>query len=218
MSHKSYPSSDRLSTFITGHGLDVTNYEGLLAGAIDAARRSFENDTDHRPFLAATSATERAFDPPTNGPLLFCGSLAVAPTSVTYQPYGSSAETLTLRQDYTLEPSNALSMGEPITRLRFRRRWTTPLAPEQLQSVLITGRWGYATEVPDDAYQAILERGAANVWTQLTQSATGGLLGWKHGERSVDYGDNRWTALNEKWTGKGCNYDKAVSIYRRMGF
>jgi len=216
MAHKSPPSAERLQTFIEGHSLTVTPYLSLLSGAIGGAWDSFNEAIGYRFLPDTNSATLRKFTPPVDGAPLFLDYLCSEPATITYAPAGQTSETLTLNTDYWCEPENALAKHLPITHLEFERRWS---GTRGLRGALqITAFWGAAREIPESVYQALLERGAANLWTQLTQSATGGVLGWKDGDRSVDYGDNRWSALNEKWTGKGCNYDRAVAIYRKMSF
>lgn len=216
----SYPTGGDVQAFIEAAGLTVSDaLSALLEGLANAAAGDFERAVD-RVMLPEATASLRYFDPPVNRDgLLFCDDLAAAPTLLQYMPYGSSAQTLTLGTDYFLLPNNALAKGQPITQIRFRRRWTGPLSESLLQSLQITGRWGYCTTLPYEAWQAVCMRGAWLAWSQVTLGTTGGALSWKDGDRSVDYGVERWSGPLTQWCGNDGNggaYGRIVGQYRRL--
>lgn len=220
VTYAAHPTGEDLQAFLEGNGFELSAaLISLLEGAAAAAATDFGRAAE-RVMLAEATATARTFDPPT-GPhgKLWVDDLAAAPTLVEYVPAGSTAVTLTLAEDYWLKPDNALAKGQPLTQLQFRRRWSLPLAPSLLQSLRVTGRWGYGTRLPADVWQAELMRGAYNVWAQMTFSETGGLLGWKNADRSEDYGVERWTGPLKLWcgdNGSGGVFGRTAAQYRRM--
>lgn len=124
--------------------------------AVNAAKDAFEHFTGWRPFLADASATTWYFDSSEiNGDLSFDGGF-VTVTGVTI---GGTLQTL--NTNYTLEPRNAPNLGQPYTRLNLRTGgygWGTGAyygtAPN---SIAVTGRRGYCTTIPGDAWQAVQE-------------------------------------------------------------
>lgn len=219
----SYPASSDLSAFLSSGGFTVsTALSNQLPLALAAAIADFEKLTERRPFLGDSTESTRYFDPPTNGPLLFIDDLCAAPSAVTYQPAGASAQTLTLRTDYWLEPVNALAKGEPLTQLRFRRRWLQPLCENDRQSIAVTGAWGYAQSVPDNVWWALLGRAGWHVFAHLRQGTTGGKLSEKEGDVAVEYGIENWNQLLYPWVGKpeldgmGGAFGRMVQQYRKL--
>jgi hypothetical protein len=82
---------------------------------------------------------------------------------VVYQPEGSSAETLTQNTDYWLLPYNAAADLEPWTALELRRGFPAPPHPDALhRAIRVTGTWGWAASIPEDAWEAI--RDLAFLW------------------------------------------------------
>lgn len=217
-----YPDGTAVAAFLTTHGITLTAaQEALTDGAASAAAQEFERAVD-RSMLPGSAASLRTFDPPVNrDSVLFCDDLSATPTLVQLAPYGATAETLTLGLDYWLKPDNALAKGEPVTRLQFRRRWTSPLSSALRQSLQITGLWGYAAHLPEDVWLAVCMRAAYGLWSQVTQTATGGLLGWKDEDRSVDYGVERWNSMLATWCGndgRGGIWGQTIGRYRRLSF
>lgn len=218
-----YPDSAAVEAFLEATGLTLTaNQTLLLDGIAAAAAQEFETAVD-RSMLPASAASLRYFDPPVNRDrLLFVDDLSAAPSLVQIVPYGSSAETLAVGVDYRLEPANAVAKREPITRLRLlSRRWLTPLSDTWLQSIQITGLWGYAATLPDDVWQAVCMRAGYLLWQQVVMNTTGGVLGWKDGDRSVDYGIERWTGPLKLWCGddgRSGVWGQTIARYRKLGF
>lgn len=212
-----YPGAEDLQSFLEAAELTLSaELLAQLPTAIAAARKDFENTVD-RIMLAPADAAVRRFDPPAHwrdgGATLFLKRDLAAVTSVVYQPSGSDAETLTEGEDYELEPYDAPEDGQPYTRIRFLvRRWTGPLSARHRGSIRVTGRWGYATEIPEDAWLAMCARGAWRLFGQIAQASTGGMLGWSDADRKVDYGVETWGRLRDIWAAQ---YDGAVNNYKR---
>lgn len=213
-----YPTASDLGAFLDATGL--TNADGTalstalssrLAIAIAASRDRFERDV-HRVMLAASTTTTRSFNPPVSRTgALHIDDLA-ALTSVVYQPQGSEAQTLTVQVDYWIEPINAAAKLEPITRLIFRRRWLEPIWPSMQQSIQVTGKWGYATDLPAAAYEAMLARAALGLLGHIIPLVTGGMTAFTEADVKEDYGSTPLGCSVSLW--KAVDAD-AVRQFRR---
>lgn len=139
-----YPTLAELTARMEAEGLTVpSNAQNRIYAAIER----WEGLTGFKPFLGATSATARTFDPPsTNEYLNFDGGFW-AITSVV-----CDGDTLTETDDYDLLPLNAAADDRPWTALRFRRHMGSKLA-----SIVVTGKRGYAEELPYEVYEAIMD-------------------------------------------------------------
>ena len=217
-----YPTATDLQAFLTAHGVTLTSgQEVQCASAIAAGIADFERATDRKPFLAGPSVA-KVLDPPTmydeGRSILFLKRDLATFTSLVYQPTNGTAETLVRGEDFQLQPYDADDTDEfrPFDRIDFYgRRWLSPHAASVRYSLTLTGTWGYSTILPDDVWQAMLCQGAGGMWTILRQYNTNGMLGWKDGDRSVDYGIQSWSALSDAWAAQ---YQAAVSRYRRLSF
>lgn len=217
MAKTAYPTTADLQSFLEDTGIataDVTAQ--MLAEAALAGRQEFERETG-RTMLGGAADTTLRYDPPTNGQVVVIEDLASL-TRVDYQPQGATAETLTENEDYWLRPYNRaqLPFVEPATSIAFRRVWRSPLPGSVQRSILVVGRHGYGTAAagfPDDAWLAMLARGAWKLGVNVTHRVTGGLLSWKHSDASEDYGVERWANLRAGWNEQ---YQAAVARYARV--
>lgn len=193
-----FPTGAELAQFLVDAGVlasvpgDLDLYESIA----EQSRLEFERDTGWSPFLA--TGETRYWDP--NGTTLLdpgVGILSVACLEL-------GGEEQTLNSDYWLLPYN----GFPKTLIRF----ASPLAGEP-RSVSIVGTFGYASEIPQDAYRAVITHGAALATAVLYGS--GGL------KSEVQEGDVRYKIDTEagrsqvdRWASQ---YRAAVKRYRRVG-
>lgn len=214
-----YPDGVALAAFLESHGITLSAaQDALTEGAASAAAYEFEKAT-YRRMLPGTAAT-RYFSPPVDGHTLPIPELSANPSAVTYTPPGGSAETLVLNTDYWLLPDNALDQGKPIDEVEFLQVWGSR-DNSLRRAIAITGLWGYAATLPEDVWQAVCMRAAYGLWSQVTLATTGGVLGWKDGDRSVDYGVERWNSMLSTWCGNdgsGGVWGQTVARYRRIGF
>jgi hypothetical protein len=191
----------------------------FLEPFINAALNDFEGEAGcGRKMLAPATGVQRTFSPPTSWDgsrsELWVPDMASGGTvTVAYQPTGSTSETLTAGTDYHLEPQSASDTGKPYTSLVFYRRFgLEPLSSSLLKALKVTARWGYSVTFPDDAWIAVLSRAALKMYPAGRLANTGGLLGWTHGDRKVDYGITTAKDTLSQWA---ADYDAAVTKYRR---
>jgi hypothetical protein len=227
MSKTAAPGPADLHALLSASGVTVES--GLatqLAQAAAAGRADLERLCG-RNFLAPTATKVRSFATPTGRlgilELTFdlCQLDATAPT-VQYQPDGATAETLTSGTDYVLLPPEAdgeLASGEPdlylqpYTGVQFFRSFQNPRADSEARAIKITGRWGYATVIPDDVWDAMLKCGAKRVLGVLNQSRTGGLKKWQRADAMNEYTTSPYEGFEKQID---IDVQQVVSRYRRV--
>ena len=221
MPSHSYPVGADLQAFLEGHQLDVTAYLDQLGEKTDAGIAAFEAAVGGK-MLAESPASLRKFAVPVDGAALEVDWLAAEPETITYTPAGGTPETLTLDTDYFCLPNNAIAKGKPIELLEFTSRWRWYGSdPSLRRAIQVTGFWGYSTELRADVRQAMLMKAAGLLWTSITHGGTGGVLGKKEGDASIDYGVESWNRLINAWTGldgMSGEFGRVVAQYKRMGF
>jgi hypothetical protein len=158
---------------------DATDND-LLEDLIESASRSIDRMANRRFYLDATASARlyRAYSD------IFVyvddigttSSLAVA---LDINGNGTYTKTLTLNQDYILDPLTAASSGRPFTQLTMVSNTETwPIFPGLTQNglrpgVQVTARWGWPS-VPDDINMACLIL-TADLYKR--KDAPGGILG-----------------------------------------
>lgn len=168
MSFVSYPTAATVENLIRSAGYwptDSTKQELARIQAqigVEAARDEFERLTGWTPFLAVAEATERVFDGPDHSGYLDFQGAAVAVSSVAI-----SGVVQTLGTQYQLQPQNALSRGEPILGLQLGCGTGYRYSFAYHGSIAVVARWGRLAEIPGDVYQAILQKAALVVLTQV---------------------------------------------------
>lgn len=219
MGRDHYPTAGDLRSALIAAGLTVSaDLEGQLLAMAPAGVTAFERQVNRK--MLAGSASLRTFDPPTtSGGVKFIPDLAsvaedgVTPTTVTvtYQPSGQGAVTWAVPRDYLLEGSDYdPNPMRPWTRLRATgNSWFgVPLAPTYRQSVSITGRWGYASLIPDDAWLAMLFIAAAQALGIGLFALRGGVSKWTQQGVTEEY-----LPRIVEWKSA---VDAAVMAYRRL--
>ena len=152
----------------------------LLEDLIESASRSIDRMANRRFYLDATASARlyRAYSD------IFVyvddigttSSLAVA---LDINGNGTYTKTLTLNQDYILDPLTASSLGRPFTQLTMVSNTETwPIFPGLTQNglrpgVQVTAKWGWPS-VPDDINMACLIL-TADLYKR--KDAPGGILG-----------------------------------------
>lgn len=173
-----------------------------LTGSAAAAKLQWESDTGYSPFYVAVDAvvSARLYDPPQSNYLDLEGGLISLPTVVV------GGVTLVKDQHYWIDPANYAAIGQPIKTLKFV--WRVTGLP---QTISITGRWGYCSDLPLDAFQAIL-RGAA--LAGFTTVNAGQLKSERQGDVEYSYAvDAASGGQVEQWS---TIYSRAVDRYKRM--
>lgn len=191
-----YPDGSQLAAYLVDAGVlasvpgDVSDYDDVMVGVSE----DWCKDTGWEPFLG--EAETRYYDP--NGLRTLdpgAGILSLSALTI-----GGTAQVL--NTDYFLTPYN----GFPKTLVSF----SFPLSGEP-RSVVLTGTFGYANEVPDGVVRALLARGAS-LTTALLYGA-GGL------KREVQEGDVRYKLADGEQSQTAAwdrEYQTQVRRYRRV--
>ena len=152
----------------------------LLEDLIESASRSIDRMANRR-FYLDTTASARLYRAYSDifvyvDDIGTTSSLAVA---LDINGNGTYTKTLTLNQDYILDPLTASSLGRPFTQLTMVSNTETwPIFPGLTQNglrpgVQVTARWGWPS-VPDDINMACLIL-TADLYKR--KDAPGGILG-----------------------------------------
>lgn len=202
MPYDSYPTATDLQTYVTDSGLTApTNFD--FQSKVDSAVKEWEERTGWFPFLAQKGdetfkldQTDRGWGWGTGWGYfgggfgtwragtrildLECGVLSITSMSINgvYLKEGC---------DYRLLPLNARRQGWPFTCIDFMGysfAWSIAGASE----VTIVARCGFCTELPADAWQAILRRAFAEAVPQLSMNISGGLLERRRGDEQQRFG------------------------------
>jgi hypothetical protein len=193
-----YPTGADLEAYLIAAGFDETFVESLPTDIYAAAGVSqFERDAD-RQMLAVTGTRE--FDPQKVTPsgLLDLEMDLAALTSVAW-----SSTSYTVGTDVRGFPLNATNRGQPYSALSFglwRRfyRSSYPLLPAL---ITVTGDWGFAAEIPDDAWLGMLAVAGRLLLPQIIHQRTGGMESWTEADMTERYGTKPMEALSSGWQG-----------------
>lgn len=175
----SYPGSADLTTFFDGQG--ITPPAGG-EDAVLAAIAEWEDRTGYKPFLGDTSAADWYFDGCFAGSNLLdlkggfwdVDSVAV---NITYED--DDGTELVENRDYILLPMNAANMDRGWNQIKFLSS-----VPYGDRCVKIVGKRGYAEQIKEDAWRAILERAAAKC---LADAVEGSSMLTKEKQGPVEY-------------------------------
>lgn len=194
-----YPTTAEVSTVLSEQGITPPS---TLDKIVNAAIADFEAQSGYAPFLGATAAADWTFDPPSKIPG-FILDLEGGFWDVDAIVIG---ETTLTTDDYDLLPLNAASESRGWNEIRFLfHPGFTPA------SVVITGKRGYAEELPDDVYEAIL----GEILRRATLKASAGgerPTGVKQGLVTIKLASGENSTLEEAQE----QYDSTILKYRRM--
>lgn len=155
-----------------------SSYDTLLATLATRASRAIDRFTGRKPGAFKVDADVTQYFDGSDGPELWIGELAAAPTSVSVAEGGvvdSAAGTggnytAWAATDYLLWPYNALDEGQPYVRLDVDiHNGSKAFWHAYPKAVKIVGKFGYATSTPSDIAQAAIIQAAR--WFKRGQQA-----------------------------------------------
>ena len=208
MSKPAWPTEAELTALLTDAGLLKDTPAIPLQTYLDDAREGFERETERKPFLAATQT--RYYDPP--GPNRRRPAMGMFPnrgggTRLDISP--GALQITDLRVGYTstyagtqlvqglswyLKPDNAATEGLPYEWVEF----TIPVwgAPG---SVKITGTFGFASNIPAGAWNAVLFRAAVLAAPPLTARRTQGATAVQLGMNRFQFDQRAFEKELQEW-------------------
>lgn len=164
------------------------NWQGIGERSLDW----WESATGYHPFQATVSTT-RFYDPPganrrsNQGLSLYggdrvldfgCGLVSLTSLVIGFDSLTQTGTQLVPNQDFWLEPVNSPLEEYPYQRVRF----LVPVFGIE-NSIAVTGVFGYASTVPEDAFQAMIDYGFSATLSQLNPGAFSQPTSWQ--EESV---------------------------------
>lgn len=214
MPHAAYPTEQDLAEWLGAAGFSDALIDALdLETAVGAGIAAFEELTG-RVMLAETGT--RTFDLPYHPmgvidlgeDLASASAVALAGTA---QADGTG---------FRLLPLNAAARGRPYAQIQLPRAYfRVPTAAGAWGQVSVTGLWGYAATIPDDAWQAMLALAGLSLFPQIQHFIAGGMVGWKEADVSEQYGNDPLAGLRAGWqalAGGETGAAGVVARYRRV--
>lgn len=192
-----YPTELDLQAFLVSAGV-VSSAPSGVASYVEGAIAEWERCTGYKPFLGESSDSSDYF----NGPypskhLDLCGGyVSITSLAIGITATDDTGTVQTANQDWFPE-----HQGEAITGIEF-----TGLV-SGLRSIKIVGKKGYSATLPADAYQAILQKAAADAFPYLTQGGDAKRI--KQGPVEYEFNESQ-IGLWQK------GFDMAVRRYRRV--
>jgi len=192
MPRTAYPSDNEIQTFFTSTGLTVPS-GFVFTGYGEMASAEFERRTGRIPFLRNAGDVVRKFDPPGyvppgrsyagtrgGGRILYFAAGLCSLTSLV-----ANGTTLTEDTDFRLLPKNAAAINKPYEGVEFFAQLFGAAS-----SIVITGKWGYHQNIPEDAFQAMVRIGFLRAVQDIKEKLSLGVIRWKDDdvseERSIE--------------------------------
>lgn len=156
-----------------------------ITNVLNACITAWERITGFQPFYGSGEDETRYYVPSGGKVISFLGGITAAPTSLTingnYDDDGvyEGGTALVVNRDYTLLPQNALARGKPYTHARVTRYYS--LCHDQWASIKVVAPFGYAEEVPADAWEAVMRCALSLLLPSAEIEASGGGSSIKQG-------------------------------------
>jgi hypothetical protein len=178
------PTTTDLTNFLTTIGVTASGSADLSA-LLNSATLEFETRTGRQKYQGDTGVTAVRYTIPAlqgnSVRLTIADCWAITEVRTNYSGAGTGV-VLTEYTDYIHRPDGHTQKKQPIEAIQFV--YMPSIEPG---SILITGKLGYASDMPADVFQAILSRAASQLLIQQAgESAT--VAEEKQGDRSVKYG------------------------------
>lgn len=226
-----YPQADDIKSFLYPwlKRLSADDIAALdFASAAATAQRKWEQDTGYTPFLARPRLLRRDPPGPEQGPVgafvglatvgggrrLFVREGMTSVVSVTigvrdaYGDIPAAPGTVLIRNiDYFLRPSAARDNDLPYKFIEFTLpQWGNP------NSIAIDGTIGYADELSEDVWAAVLRAGALELAPQLEFMIVGLIKSWQSGVAREEYFAKPFSGYRNLWEAQ---YTKTLNTYQR---
>jgi hypothetical protein len=207
MGYTAWPSATELGDFV-----DTTNDFLDADSELNTARNEFERMTGYLPFLTEGTASNMLYTPAsTTG---YCFALPYGYTEITSVYVGGTSDDdgtlLTAETDYYLMPE----LGNPYEVIYFK-------GIRSPGTIRIVGKRGYSTEIPADAWLAVMQRAAYafafNAEIAVSTSDGGTVSSLKQGPVTVSYAtpEGGFTGEGHKASAYRRNFERVCAKYRR---
>ena len=232
MPQAAYPTGTDLTNFLTSCGFTIPSGMNLTVEA-EGAVEQWEKEVAWWPFLNVQGDETIILD---NGPrgwgfgygymgggfgtwstepqvLDFqCGVISIS--SIVIGGNGNPQQTLVEGQDFDLLPRNAQRQGWPYSSLRLTNSYA--LLGLTTTDIIVTAKCGFCTQVPTDAWKAILRHAAYGVAGQMSLSINQGVKAYKAGMVQEEYASGPMSgsiqSVAAKWDE---DWHAAIAYYAR---
>lgn len=178
------PTTTNLTSFLTTIGVTASGSADLTA-LLASATLEFETRTGRQKYQGDAGTTAVRYTiPPLQGNsvrLTIADCWAITEIKVNYSG-GSTGKVLTEYDDFIYRPDGYTQKRRPIEAIQF-----VHMPSIEPGSILVTGKLGYASDMPTDVFEAILSGAAAQLMIQQA-GESGSVTEEKNGDRSVKYG------------------------------
>lgn len=207
MAHTAYPVTADVSAVLTAAGQSVGTVD--VAAILAATIAEWELVTGWRPFLAEATASTRYYDYPRNGYLLLPGYATITgvTTGVTYnQTTGAviAGTAIVENVDYRPVYWRNGDTTSPIVALQFLRY----VGGAAYRSISVTGKLGYTTDIPNDAWQALLDGAAARAYGSTSMANNDGISKMSIGGRTIEFNGADATTWNDSFSSVAMAYKR----------
>lgn len=172
INYTKWPTPDDLEQFLIGANVwpseddQVASARRQAEASLSGAVSDLEVGTGYYPFLAGDEDETRPFTVVDEQGYLDLEGGLLSLTSVTV-----SGTAQTLNQQVFLEPTNAPSRRRPYEQLLFTSPYSVGggAVYRRRNAILVTGIWGFCTQIPPDVWNAVLRKGAHTTLTSTNQ-------------------------------------------------
>jgi hypothetical protein len=204
------PTTGNLTSFLTTIGVTASGSADLSA-LLNSATLEFETRTGRQKYQGDTGVTAVRYTIPAlqgnSVRLTIADCWAITEVRTNYSG-GSTGVVLTEYTDFIHRPDGHTQKKRPIEAIQFV--YMPSIEPG---SILITGKLGYASDMPADVFEAILSGAAAQLMTQQA-GESGTITDEKNGDRSVKYSGDQNSTIQRLQS----VFDLTASRYTKVAY
>lgn len=219
MPHAAYPTEQDLVERFRGAGVEEEKIAflqevGVFADAVKAAVGDWESATDWKPYLKVTATN--TFDPPlvaSSGAMVPSNRLSLVVPLLRLNTITVGGRSIR-RNEHALGPQNAAIANEPYLWLTFHAVISTTPG-----SIVISGDWGRVSVIPDNVWDAILQKAQTICAPDVALAITEGMTERKIGDSTKKFAgsgsDGPMDLQTRLW---GNRWDRLVQSEKRVIF
>ncbi len=215
MSHSTYPIASDVVAYLAAIGSENSISSTMLGNWLAAAIASLERQT-RRQFVTTTET--RYFDGSGTGELALDDFVSISSLRI-FGVAGAATPTT-----FTGWCEEAV-YGSPKSKILIARGSTPGFLsierwPEGRRNIEVTGTWGYASAVPDDVWQGLIEAvgglalDASATAVSANSGSAGPVMSWQEGDIRETFDAS--TSFSEK-LGSCARFARLVKVYAKSG-
>ena len=211
MGYAAWPTATDVTAKLQAAGITAASLGTEIATAVNSAPAQYESRTRRR-FMPYT-ATNYYAPPSGQNPCVSLGADLLSVTGVTL--WGNALMANVQPGGYILQPQNYANQGYPYFAIQLTGWVNGNVISSNVpwnQALAVTGQWGYASLIPDDAWEGVLCRMCAIVRDTYVEA-----ISKSETKTSVGQGDltDEWDAAKGAYKQWMSDYTSAVNQYVR---